>query len=86
MAKERDQTVKIYLLDQVKKDQLEKKDQPQVKKDQPEKKGQPEKKDQPPENNVHSKVKKDKPQVKKLLLYLVKKFKILQVRKKYLQS
>ena len=73
MAEERDQTVKIYLLYKVKKDQLEKKDQPQVKKD------QPEKKDQPP-------VKKDQPLVKKLLLYLVKKFKILQVRKKYLQS
>jgi len=72
--------VKIYLLDQVKKDQLEKKDQPQVKKD------QPEKKDQPPEKKDQPQVKKDKPQVKKLLLYLVKKFKILQVRKKYLQS
>jgi len=79
MAKERDQTVKIYLLDQVKKDQLEKKDQP-------EKKDQLEKKDQPPEKKDQPQVKKDKPQVKKLLLYLVKKFKILQVRKKYLQS
>jgi hypothetical protein len=85
MAQERDQTVKIYLLYKAKKDQLEKKDQPL--KDQPEKKDQPPvKKDQPQVKKDQPQVKKDKPQVKKLLLYLVKKFKILQVRKKYLQS